>query len=283
MLLGFSTNGIAGIDPFDAVPFLRRFGYGSLAITLDRRVLDPFARGLPQQIDRWRSALEAAGMACVVETGARYLLDPLVKHAPTLVSPEAEGRMRRVEFLVRAIDVARDLSAGCVSLWSGAATDGADEEMLWKRLVDGLLPVLDHADARGVTVGFEPEPGMFIDTLPRFGSLVERLERPERLGLTVDVGHLECMGERPASVLDAWGGRIVNVHVDDMLACRHEHLPLGDGDVAFGDVFAALAAGGYAGGLHVELPRQADRWADTARRSADFLRSLLEACDARRP
>jgi sugar phosphate isomerase/epimerase len=70
-------------------------------------------------------------------------------------------------------------------------------------------------------------------------------------------------------------GRIVNVHVDDMLACRHEHLPLGTGDVDFPAVLDALAAVGYAGGLHVELPRQAHHWFQTARESAGFLSRLL--------
>ena len=46
-----------------------------------------------------------------------------------------------------------------------------------------------------------------------------------------------------------WIPRIVNVHVDDMLAARHEHLPLGTGDVDFAPLLAALVAGGYSGGL----------------------------------
>jgi len=78
-------------------------------------------------------------------------------------------------------------------------------------------------------------------------------------------------------VIRPWASRIVNVHVDDMLACRHEHLPLGTGDVEFAPLLATLAAAGYAGGLHVELPRQSHRWLDTARESARFLMPLIAA------
>jgi sugar phosphate isomerase/epimerase len=121
-------------------------------------------------------------------------------------------------------------------------------------------------------LGFEPEPGMFVDTLAGYGLLLDRLGRPEHLRLTIDIGHLECMGERPLdAAVSPWLDRLVNVHVDDMLTCRHEHLPLGTGDVDFSVVFAALAAGGYRGGVHVELPRQAHRWLATARESAAFL------------
>jgi sugar phosphate isomerase/epimerase len=273
MRLGYSTNSIGDISPLDALPILRDLGYESLAITPDRHLLDPFASSITAETARWRSALAAHCLACVVETGARHLLDPLRKHEPTLVSPQRSDRERRVDFLVKAVDLAAELGTPVVSLWSGAARDAADEDTLWQRLTSGLGPVLDRAAARRVTLGFEPEPGMFIDTLARQALLHERLGRPQHFKLTVDLGHLECMGERPAAdLLAARAGDIVNVHVDDMLACRHEHLPLGAGDVDFPPLLAALAASGYAGGLHVELSRQSHRWLETARASAAFLR-----------
>lgn len=276
MRLGFSTNSLGDVDPLDALPALAELGYTSLAITLDRHVLDPFARHLPAAVGRWREALAGAGMECVIETGARHLLDPRVKHEPTLVSPTGDARRRRIELLTRAIDVARDLGARCVSLWSGVVRDAAGEAALWARLSAALDPVLGHAATRGIDLGFEPEPGMFIDTLARWDELRERLGRPQPLRLTVDLGHLECMGERPAAdLVAARVAHVVNVHVDDMRACQHEHLPLGEGDVAFVPLVAALATGGYRGGLHVELPRQSHRWFETARQSAAFLRPWL--------
>ena len=274
MRLGFSTNGIGDLAPLDALPILADLGYESLAITPDRHLLDPFSSGLAAETARWRKALEAAGFGRVLETGARHLLDPLHKHEPTLVSPHRTDRDRRTDFLVRVIDLAVELGAPVVSLWSGMARDAADEETLWQRLTNSLGPVLDRAAARGIVLGFEPEPGMFIDTLARQAVLHQRLGRPDHLRLTVDLGHLECMGERPAATLLASRAtEIVNVHVDDMLACRHEHLPLGTGDVDFPPLLAALSAVGYTGGLHVELPRQSHRWLETARESANFLRA----------
>ena len=276
MRLGFSTNSIGDVDPLTAVPVLRDLGYESLAITLDHQTIDPFAADLPDRVARWRAALAAAGMACVVETGARHLLDPAVKHEPTLVSSDPAQRRRRIDFTRRAIDVAADLGAGCVSLWSGVGRDAAPPETFLSRLVDGMAAILDHAAAAGVVVAFEPEPGMVIDTLARAGGVFDRLGRPPRLRLTVDVGHMECMGEWPYALhLSGWQGLIANVHVDDMLACRHEHLPLGSGDVDLTAAVAVVGAAGYDGGLHVELPRQAHRWLETARESARVLGPLI--------
>ena len=276
MRLGYSTNSIGDCDPREAIPLLHDLGYRSLAITLDHHTLDPFADDLAADLSRWRRQLETVGMSCVVETGARHLLDPLVKHEPTLVSAAAVGRQRRVEFLLTAVDIAHELGADCISCWSGIGRDAAPEAVLWDRLLGSIGPVVEHADRRGVRLGFEPEPGMFIDTLDRTAALFERLGAPATLGVTVDLGHLECMGERPvAAFLGRWAARVVNVHVDDMLACRHEHLPPGSGDVDFPAAFAALEAAGYRGGLHLELPRQSHRWIDTARQAVRVLGPLL--------
>lgn len=272
MVPGYGTNSIGDIPTLASLPLLRELGYRSVAITLDHGCLDPFAADLAADIERWRAGLHAAALACVVETGARHLLDPLVKHEPTLVSADPAARARRVDFLRRAIDVAAALGAGCVSAWAGVVRDAAPGAVVWERLVAALGSVLDHAQRRGVTLAFEPEPGMFVDTLDRYGELLDRLGRPAWLRLCLDTGHLECLGEWPlVARLAPWVDRVANVHVDDSLPCIHEHLALGRGTVDFAALFGCLAAGGYAGGLHVELPRHRHRWVEEARRSAAFL------------
>ena len=58
-------------------------------------------RDMPLQHDLVAD-LHARGLGCVIETGARFLLDPRAKHEPTLVTASPEGRARRVDFLFRA-------------------------------------------------------------------------------------------------------------------------------------------------------------------------------------
>lgn len=274
---GYSTNSLDSGDPLAVLPTLAACGCRSLAITPDTHLLNPYGSDFSGEVSRWRCELRQADLTCAIETGARHLLDPREKHEPTLLSAAATARERRIDFLCRAIDLAAELQADCVSLWAGVVHDAAGEEVLWERLLAGMQPVLAHAERQQVRLGFEPEPGMFIDTVARAEQLLQRLGSPRTLGLTLDIGHLECLGERPLEqtvrrVVD----RIVNVHVDDMLCCRHEHLPLGSGEVAFGPVLYELARGGYAGGLHVELPRQSHRWLVTARQSLAFLHRELE-------
>lgn len=272
MRVGFSTNSIGGTDVLQSLSFLHQMGYQSLAITLDQHVLNPSGDDFETEVSTWKSALESHGMTCVIETGARYLLNSRMKHEPTLVSSTAEGRLERISFLRDAIDTAALLGARCVSLWSGVVRDAAPERELWQRLHDGMVEVLDYAARKNVRISFEPEPGMFIDTVSRFGKLVECLGDTYKLYLTIDVGHLVCMGECPVhTVLEPWRDKIINVHIDDMLACRHEHIPLGKGEVDFESFFHFLLKSEYNEGLYVELPRQSHYWFESASVSSAFL------------
>ncbi len=275
MRIGYNTNGFAHHDLIDAIDLLARLGYQSVAITLDHHALNPYSADCSRQVEHVRERLARYGLASVVETGARFLLDPNVKHEPTLVSSEAPARGRRIDFLCRAIDVAAELQSDCVSFWSGAVRDDVPSEIVWERLASGLNVVLEHADRRGVTMGFEPEPGMFIDTMARYDELLARTSTPQLL-LTLDIGHLHCLGETPiADYIRRWGQRLVNVHLEDMRAGVHEHLIFGAGEIDFPPVFQAFRSVGYRGGLHVELSRHSHEAPTAARRAIDFVRPLL--------
>jgi sugar phosphate isomerase/epimerase len=191
------------------------------------------------------------------------------------MDPDPARRAVRVDFLKRAIDLADRLAAPVVSIWSGALPDPVPDDEALERLSDGLRETLRHAERVGVTVAFEPEPGMFIDTFQRFARLEERVHHP-LLQLTIDVGHVHCLEN--GSVGDhirAWGPRIANIHIEDMVRGVHEHLMFGDGTVDFTDVFEALRDVHYDGGLHVELSRHSHAAVEAVRRSARFLSTLI--------
>jgi sugar phosphate isomerase/epimerase len=143
------------------------------------------------------------------------------------------------------------------------------------RLVEGLRVVLDYAADRGVTIAFEPEPGMLIATMPQFEELLARIDAPN-LRLTLDTGHLHCQGETPiAEVIRHWASRLVNVHLDDARSGVHEHLMFGEGQIDFPPVLRALADCGYVGGLYVELSRHSHEGPTAARRAFEFLSPIV--------
>jgi L-ribulose-5-phosphate 3-epimerase len=272
MFLGYNTNGLAHHDLFDAVELLAEIGYRGVAITIDHNALPRYDRHTPQQVARLRRRLTELDMRSVIETGARFLLDPRQKHEPTLLSAE---RRRRIDFYKYAIDLAAELQSDCVSLWSGVSAADVSEEQATHRFVDGLAEVLRYAEQGGVLIGFEPEPGMLIDSTQAFELLLPRIDAPN-LRLTLDVGHVHCQGEGPIDeAIRRWAPRLVNVHIEDMRAGVHEHLTFGDGEIDFPPVLHALAEVGYSGGVYVELSRHSREGPEAARMAFTFLQAAL--------
>ncbi len=274
MLYGYNTNGFAHHRLADALAILAELGYGSVALTLDYGVLDPYEADLPGRTAQVRGWLEKLQLRSVIETGARFLLDPRRKHQPTLVSPEASRREARLGFLRNAVDIARELGSDAVSFWSGAPVDFAPAEVLMHRLVESCKRLCEHAADRQVPLAFEPEPGMFIDTMARFTDLHEQLKHPS-LGLTLDIGHLHCQGEVPIAYhLRRWQSLLRNVHIEDMRRGVHDHLMFGEGEIDFEPVVRTLEEIGYRGGIHVELSRHSHDAVESARQALAFLRAI---------
>ena len=142
------------------------------------------------------------------------------------------------------------------------------------RLAGGLGEVLEYAAGLRVAVGFEPEPGMLIDSMTAFEELLRAIDA-SNLKLSLDVGHLHCQGEEPiAERIRTWASWLVNVHVEDMCAGVHEHLMFGEGDIDFPPVLRTLAEVGYGGGLHVEMSRHSHESADSGSQSVPIPCSL---------
>jgi L-ribulose-5-phosphate 3-epimerase len=274
MLFGYNTNGFAHHRLEDALNILADLGYAGVAITLDHHALNPCDGELPDQLSRVTTILQKRNLRCVIETGARFLLDPRHKHQPTLLSLDKDNRDRRFQFLCQAVDIAAHLQADAVSFWSGTAISGEDVDLLWDRLVDGCRCLSEYAHAKKVRLAFEPEPGMLIDTMDRFAVLRDRVDHPA-FGLTIDIGHLHCQGETPiADHLIRWKELLWNIHIEDMRRGVHDHLMFGEGEIEFKPVLQTLQQIGYSGGVHVELSRHGHDAVRTAENALAFLRSV---------
>ncbi|MQY05972.1 sugar phosphate isomerase/epimerase family protein [Actinomadura macrotermitis] len=275
MRFAYGTNGFGDHRLTDALGVIADLGYDGVALTIDSNHLDPYGPDLARELSRTAARLAALGLRTVIETGGRYVLDPRRKHRPTLLDPAGDAE-RRIDLLCRAVWIGAELGAEAVSFWSGAAPAGLAAEAAWDRLVKGIEPVLAEADRYRIPLGFEPEPGMFVETIAGFEELRDRLGRPGRFGLTLDIGHCRCLEPDPVpECVRRAGPYLVNVQIEDMRRGVHEHLEFGDGEIDFPPVLAALAATGYRGLVGVELPRHGHAAPAVAERSLRFLRGAL--------
>ncbi len=275
MFLGYNTNGFAHHRLTDAVDLLAELGYRGIGLTIDVHHLDIFDAAYECELAAFSAQIERHQLRTAIETGSRFLLNPKVKHQPTLLSANPAECAVRFDFLSRCVDVAARLRSDCVSFWSGAPTDDAGPKVGMSRLVDSCVRLADEAAAKRVRLAFEPEPGMFIDTMDKFAELHAAVNHPA-FGLTLDVGHLVCMGELPirTHVLQ-WKDVLWNVHIDDMKHGVHDHLMFGEGEVDFTECFAALREANYGGGVYVELSRHSYDAVHAAKKSRAFLERFV--------
>lgn len=279
---GYGTNGLTDLRLDDALGLLADLGYDGLGLTLDHMHLDPMAPELAARTRRVGKRLDQLGLSVTIETGARYVLDARRKHGPSLLDADPDGRAARAGLLLRAVQVAADLGAHAVHCFSGTLPDGTDPDTGWQRLADTLEPVVAAATHVGVPLAVEPEPGHLLSCLDDFHRLRRSLGDPELLGLTLDIGHCQCLEpDPPAACVTAAAPWLRHVQIEDMRRGVHEHLPFGTGEIDFPPVLAALAATGYQGLTVVELPRHSHAGPQLAAESLPFLRRAAATATTR--
>lgn len=274
MFVGYNTNGFAHHRLDDTVDILAELGYRGLALTADFHTIDPLADRWVDRARRLDRKLRKARMRVAIETGARFIIDPRRKHQPTLLDPDRHAALDRLYFLEACVHLGAALEGDVVSFWSGAAPDGSPARIHMARLVEACLRLSDFAGDRGIRLAFEPEPGMFIDTMDKFAELHGKVNR-RNFGLTLDVGHVVCMGEAPVGAhIRRWQEWLWNVHIEDMKKGVHDHLVFGEGEVDFAEVMTALRDVGYRRGVYVELSRHSHDAVETARKAIQFLKAV---------
>lgn len=275
MILGYNTNGFAHHRLEDAIEIIAELGYEGIAVTPDVNHLDPYSSEIESESNEINLAILNSGLNVVIETGARFILNSRVKHQPTLISPQPTDQSQRYDFLLHCISMAHELGSDVVSFWSGKASSEESPSQLMTRLVEQCQRLADDAAKMDVRLAFEPEPGMFIDTMDKFAELHSRVDHPH-FGLTLDVGHLICLNELPVSkAIYDWQHFLWNIHLDDMKPNVHDHLMFGEGSVNFQDLFTALKSIDYQGMASVELSRHSFDAVNAATQSMQFLKPFV--------
>jgi sugar phosphate isomerase/epimerase len=268
---GYCTNGFAHHRLEDVLVVLADLGYDGVALTLDHSHFDPYADDLSQRIDDLARRLTWYGLAVTIETGSPYVLDPWGRGLPTLME-DAYLAADRIDLLQRSVRIAGELGASTVQLASGPAVVELPERAAWQRLVAHVESVLTTAEEYGVSLAFEPQPGMFIDTVERCLELSERLGGHDLFGITFDIGSAYLVQDTSVpECLRRAAPRLRHVQISDMRDGNRQHLEFGAGDIEFPPVLATLRDIGYNGLISVEIPGGSLDATDVARRSVEFL------------
>ncbi|WP_043476650.1 xylose isomerase [Kitasatospora sp. MBT66] len=291
---GLWTVGWQGRDPFgdatrpalDPAESVRRLAeLGAYGVTFHDDDLIPFGSndaGRERAVKRFRTALDAAGLKVPMAT-TNLFTHPVFKDG-AFTANDRDVRRYALRKTVRNIDLAAELGASVYVAWGGreGAESGAakDVRTALDRLKEAFDLLGEYVEQQGYDLRFaiEPKPNeprgdILLPTVGHALAFIDRLERPERVGVNPEVGHEQMAGLNfPHGIAQAlWHGKLFHIDLNGQSGIKYDQdLRFGAGDLrqAFWLV-DLLESAGYDGPRHFDFkpPRTEDFdgvWASAA-------------------
>lgn len=277
--LGYHTCGLPQETPIvEHIATLHELGYEGVELALDRKQLHPHEHGA-ELFREVRRELERTGLRAVLGVGGRYILSDQ-RHHPGAVSKEASDRLRWLDFAKQAVTLAGELDCECVMIHSGYSPAGVDGQQAWGWMLEALEALVRLAERADQRLALEWHPDMFVRTAADCERARQQLDSPV-LGYTVDVGHAHCTEDEPlGDVIRRLAPHTFHVHLEDMRDRVHKHLPLGQGQIDFVDVFKAFDESCFGGIVALEFTSDVSDGIGLARESLAFLHDNVPRCRA---
>jgi len=278
MQLAFSTNAYLRYSFAEAVRRLAAIGYSGVEIMADVPHAWP-AYLLDEQKQAIRDALAKNHLA--ISNINAFMMNAINDRRqrywhPSWIEPDPNYRAIRIDHTMRALTLARELGARCITTEPGGPLEpGQSWSAALKLFVEMLKPVIAHAEKEGVLLLIEPEPGLLIETVDQFLELMRHIDSPA-VGLNFDIGHAYCVGDEPATTIPRVAKHIRHFHLEDIAATRvHHHLVPGEGAIDFAATFRAIRQIGYDGWVTIELYPYVDDPDAAARTALERVVSIL--------
>jgi len=114
----------------------------------------------------------------------------------------------------------------------------------WDRACDDLNKAGEQALKSGVQIGFHNHAGEFakIDDVLIYDHLMQKLD-PKAVKMQFQVSVIS-IGYKAEDYLMKYAGRFISLHLQDWSAAEKKQVPLGKGDVAWPELFAAAKKAG---------------------------------------
>jgi inosose dehydratase len=196
----------------------------------------------------------ATGVELVsVYTGANFV------YADVL--PDEMHRIRSACELASTFGASRLVVGGGARRAAGTTAEDYD------RLGTALDTVADLAAEHGLDASYHPHLSTIVESPDELDRLMERT----RIGFCPDTAHLAAGGGDPAALIRRYADRLRHVHLKDITLEGLQFLPLGQGDLDFRDIVAAVREADYDSWLVVEL----DAYDGDPREAAEISRAHL--------
>ena len=205
--------------------------------------------------------------------------------------PDEDERQAAVRYWKRAIEIAVELGVDQMnSEFNGRPENPSFSEAQFWRSMEELLPVFERA---GVKLALEPHPDDFIEDGLAAVNMIKGINHPN-VSFLYCAPHTFHQGGNMTEIMRAAGDRLTMVHVADCFDHRassglryitnppgntvrvHQHLDIGQGDVAWETFFGTLGELGFEGIMTVCVFAWEDRAAESSRHNLAEIRRRTE-------
>ena len=122
----------------------------------------------------------------------------------------------------------------------------------WRRMVERTRHLVRAAEAAGVVLAQEFEPGFIVGSTADLLRLFAEVPSTS-LAANLDLGHAFLTDPDPLAAIRQVGQRIVQGHIENMRAGLHAHRLPDDGDMDLAAYLRTLREVGFSGGLVLDL------------------------------
>jgi L-ribulose-5-phosphate 3-epimerase len=171
-----------------------------------------------------------------------------------LSSPDPEAVLTSVKGMETSLRNAHFWGADTVLLVPAVVDASTGYREAWKRSRERIRGLIPMAKELGVIIAVEEVWNKFLQSPIEFASYVDSFESPW-IRAYFDVGNVVINGY-PQDWIRILGSRIAKLHIKDFKFAKRvaEFVPLREGEIAWPEVYKALAEIGYKGSATVELP-----------------------------
>jgi hexulose-6-phosphate isomerase len=169
-----------------------------------------------------------------------------------LSSTDEHVRLKGVEGIRNALEVAKWSGAGVVLVVPGVVTPDASYEAVYDLSRKSLRELLPTAERLGVVMAMENVWNKFLLSPMEMRDFIDGFDH-ELVKAYFDVGNILIYGY-PHHWVETLGKRLVKVHIKDFSVGQRQFVPVLSGDVDFPRFVNALKGIGYNDYLTAELP-----------------------------
>ncbi len=214
---------------------------------------------------------------------------PVYSISTNFFQPDAAARAQQLDSLRHGVDVAAQLGAGLLRVFSGDKIPGYSLEQGINWVVDSLGAGADYAASQGITLALENH-GHVAGRSEQVRGIIEAVSSPA-LRANLDTGNFLLVGQNPLQAASALVDLVALVHLKDFTYAAPDETGhvyqgldgkhytgsiVGEGLVDLAGIHSVLAGNGYDGWLSLEYEGNAEPLEYAVPRSLAAMRALLQ-------